>query len=157
MGPPFARVRRLGRGLWPPRPGKWGTMRLMTVGRKTGKEREAIVAYFEDGPNIITMAMNGWGEAEPAWWLNLLDHPDAEIALNDGRTRAVRGRPAVGEERDRLWEAWRSYTPHLDAYATNCRTRPPSSFLSRGPIDARRRRRVDSYPTKSLGYRGPRP
>ena len=92
----------------------------MTVGRKTGKEREAIVAYFEDGPNIITMAMNGWGEAEPAWWLNLLDHPDAEIAL---KAMAVRGpsaaAPAVGEERDRLWEAWRSYTPHLDAYATN--------------------------------------
>ena len=63
----------------------------MTVGRKTGKEREAIVAYFEDGPNIVTMAMNGWGEAEPAWWLNLLDHPDAEIALKDGRTRVVRG------------------------------------------------------------------
>ena len=65
------------RGLWPPKPGKWGTMRLVTVGRKTGKEREAIVAYFEDGTNIVTMAMNGWGEGEPAWWLNLLDHPDA--------------------------------------------------------------------------------
>jgi len=107
------------RGLWPPRPGKWGTMRLMTVGRKTGKEREAIVAYFEDGGNIITLAMNGWGEAEPAWWLNLLDHPDAEVALKDGQTRGVRAHAAVGEERDRLWEAWRSYTPHLDAYATN--------------------------------------
>jgi len=94
-------------------------MRLMTVGRKTGKEREAIVAYFEDGGNIITMAMNGWGEAEPAWWLNLLDHPDAEVALKDGQTRGVRAHAAVGEERDRLWEAWRSYTPHLDAYATN--------------------------------------
>ena len=107
------------RGLWPPRPGKWGTMRLMTVGRKTGKERGAIVAYFEDGGNIITLAMNGWGEAEPAWWLNLLDHPDAEVALKDGQTRGVRAHAAVGEERDRLWEAWRSYTPHLDAYATN--------------------------------------
>ena len=107
------------RGLWPPRPGRWGTMRLLTVGRRTGKEREAIVAYFEDGPNVVTMAMNGWGDGEPAWWLNLLDHPDAEIELKgEGRTRAVRGRPAVGDERERLWDSWRSYTAHLDAYAT---------------------------------------
>ena len=107
------------RGLWPPKPGKWGTMRLITVGRRSGKEREAIVAFFEDGPNIVTMAMNGWGEGEPAWWLNLLDHPDAEIELKAvGRTRAVRSRPAEGAERDRLWEIWRGYTPHLDGYAT---------------------------------------
>jgi deazaflavin-dependent oxidoreductase (nitroreductase family) len=107
------------RGLWPPKPGKWGTMRLLTVGRRSGKEREAIVAYFEDGPNIVTMAMNGWGEGEPAWWLNILAHPDAEIELKgEGRTRAVRGRPAEGDEHDHLWEIWRGYTPHLDGYAT---------------------------------------
>ena len=115
------------RGLWPPKPGKWGTMRLVTLGRKTGKEREAIVAYFEDGPDIVTMAMNGWGEGEPAWWLNLLDHPDAKIELKgEGRTRHVRGRAATGEERDRLWDVWRGYTPHLDAYAT---LRPTESAI----------------------------
>ena len=43
-------------------------MRLVTVGRRTGKEREAIVAYFEDGSNIVTMAMNGWAKGRPAWW-----------------------------------------------------------------------------------------
>jgi len=25
-----------------------------------------MVGYFEDGPNLVTMAMNGWGDAEPA-------------------------------------------------------------------------------------------
>ena len=25
------------RGLWPPAPGKWGTMRLFTVGRRSGR------------------------------------------------------------------------------------------------------------------------
>ena len=115
----FYRITGGRRGLWPPRPGKWGTMRLVTVGRRSGKEREAIVAYYEDGPNIVTMAMNGWGEGEPAWWLNLLDHPDAEIELKgEDRTRSVHGRPAEGDERDRLWDIWRSYTPHLDGYAT---------------------------------------
>ena len=121
------------RGLWPPKPGKWGTMRLVTVGRKTGKEREAIVAYFEDGPNIVTMAMNGWGEGEPAWWLNLLDHPDAEIELKgEGRTRAVRGRAAVGEERDRLWESGAATRLISTATRPCARPRRRSSSSSRG-------------------------
>ena len=48
-----------------------GMMRLRTVGRRSGEERKAILAYFEDGPDLITMAMNGWADPEPAWWLNL--------------------------------------------------------------------------------------
>jgi hypothetical protein len=30
-----------------------------------------IIADLEDGPNRITMAMNGRADGEPAWWLNL--------------------------------------------------------------------------------------
>lgn len=105
------------RGLWRPKPGKWGTMRLTTVGRKTGKERVAILGYFEDGPNLVTMAMNGWMEAEPAWWLNLQSQPEALVELNDG-ARKVRGRAAVGEEHDRLWAAWAEIDKNLDGYAT---------------------------------------
>ncbi len=104
-------------GLWRPKPGKWGTMRLTTVGRKTGKERLAILGYYEDGPNLVTVAMNGWGEAEPAWWLNLQAHPEATINLADG-SRAVRGRAADGDERARLWARWRDYGDDIDGYAT---------------------------------------
>ncbi|MHB1067910.1 MAG: nitroreductase family deazaflavin-dependent oxidoreductase, partial [Candidatus Nanopelagicales bacterium] len=66
-------------GLWRPRPGKWGALRLTTTGRRTGQPRHVIVGYFEDGPNLVTMAMNGWGEGEPAWWLNLRADPDATV------------------------------------------------------------------------------
>jgi hypothetical protein len=27
--------------------------------------------YYEDGPNLVTLAMNGWADEDPAWWLNL--------------------------------------------------------------------------------------
>ena len=87
---------------------QWGTMRLTTVGRRSGEERHAILGYFEDGPNLVTMAMNGWGEPEPAWWLNLQAQPDATVELTDG-TRAVRGRAATPEERPRLWARWAEY------------------------------------------------
>jgi deazaflavin-dependent oxidoreductase (nitroreductase family) len=103
-------------GLWPPKPDGWGTLRLTTVGRRTGKERGVMVGYFEDGPNLVTMAMNGWGEGEPAWWLNLQAHPDVEVHLR-GESRLVTGRAAVGEERERLWDRWREIDKDLDGFA----------------------------------------
>ena len=60
------------------------------------------------------MAMNGWGEGEPAWWLNLQAHPDARVELADG-SRLVRA--AHGEERYRLWERWGAMDKNLDADA----------------------------------------
>ena len=105
------------RGLWRPKPDKWGTMRLTTVGRRTGKERSAILGYYADGPNLVTMAMNGWAEGEPAWWLNLQAHPEASVDLTDG-TRAVRARAAEGDERSRLWARWRDVGTDVDAYST---------------------------------------
>jgi len=105
-------------GLRPASEKTWGMMRLKTIGRKSGRERAAILGYYEDGPNLVTMAMNGWGEPEPAWWLNLQAHPDTTVELHD-RTLAVRGRAATPEERPRLWEMWRRYGggEELDAWA----------------------------------------
>jgi hypothetical protein len=60
--------------------------------------------------------MNGWGDGEPAWWLNLQAHPDARVDLADG-PRLVRGRAAVGAERSHLWARWREIDANLDAYA----------------------------------------
>ncbi|HYI67396.1 MAG TPA: nitroreductase/quinone reductase family protein [Candidatus Limnocylindrales bacterium] len=104
-------------GLWPAKPGKWGTMRLHTTGRRSGKRRAAILGYYEDGPNVVTLAMNGWAAPEPAWWLNLQAQPDAILDLPD-RTLQVRGRGAVDEERERLWARWQEHGDDVDGYAT---------------------------------------
>jgi deazaflavin-dependent oxidoreductase (nitroreductase family) len=103
-------------GLWRPKPGKWGTARLTTVGRRTGQERSVMIGYYEDGPNLVTMAMNGWSPGEPAWWLNLQAHPAAVVELAGGRHN-VTGRAAEGEERTRLWDRWSQIDKDLDAYA----------------------------------------
>ena len=105
------------RGLWLPRDQRWGALRLTTIGRRSGQERSVIVGYYEDGPNLVTMAMNGWGEAEPAWWLNLQAHPTARVQLADG-TREVVAHAATGAERARLWERWRALDKDLDGYAS---------------------------------------
>ena len=62
------------------------------------------------------MAMNGWGAAEPAWWLNLQAHPDATAQTRDG-ARQVRGLRAQDDERERLWSRWAGIDKNLDAYA----------------------------------------
>jgi deazaflavin-dependent oxidoreductase (nitroreductase family) len=91
-------------------------MRLTTVGRRTGKERSVILGCFEDGPNLVTMAMNGWSDGEPAWWLNLRSNPEARVDIAGGGY-PVRGRAAQGEERSRLWGRWQEIDTNLDAYA----------------------------------------
>jgi hypothetical protein len=60
--------------------------------------------------------MNGWGAAEPAWWLNLQAQPEATIRLKD-RTTRVRAHEAVGEERDRLWARWQQLGDDVDGYS----------------------------------------
>jgi deazaflavin-dependent oxidoreductase (nitroreductase family) len=95
---------------------RWGMMRLRTVGRRSGEERTAILGYFEDGPDLVTMAMNGWADAEPAWWLNLQAHPDVTVDLPGG-SRAVHAHAADKDERPRLWARWAVYDNDLDAFA----------------------------------------
>jgi F420H(2)-dependent quinone reductase len=87
---------------------RFGFLRLHSVGRRSGRSRIAILGYYEDGPNLVTLAMNGWGAAEPAWWLNLQASPEAIVDLTDG-PRAVRARAATGEERERLWPEFADY------------------------------------------------
>lgn len=93
-------------------------MRLTTVGRRSGKERSVILGYYVDGPNLVTMAMNGWKDAEPAWWLNLQARPDATVEIPDAGTSAIHGRAAQGDERERLWARWREMGDDVDSYAT---------------------------------------
>jgi len=105
-------------------------MRLTTTGRRTGEKRSVIVGYYEDRPNLVTMAINGWGEGEPAWWLNLLVNPDATVVLANGR-RVVTAVAAEGGERARLWAQWRETGDEdLDALAKKRSTETAVVVLS---------------------------
>ncbi len=60
-----------------------------------------MVGYFEGGPNFVTMAMNGWGEAEPAWWLNLQAYPAVRTHLVDRSITVIAGhRPLARSPRE---------------------------------------------------------
>ena len=89
-----------------------------------GATRVAIIAYLEDGPDLTALAMNGWADPEPAWWLNLQAHPDTTVVLPGG-PRAVHARAATGEERERLWARWAEVTRAST-------TTPPAAAADRG-------------------------
>jgi deazaflavin-dependent oxidoreductase (nitroreductase family) len=112
------RVTRGRRGLWrPTSKRRWGALQLTAVGRRSGRPRGVMLGYLEDGPDLVVLAMNGWGDGEPAWWLNLQAHPAATVHLAGSAPRQVSAHAAEGAERERLWDLWRTVTPELDAYA----------------------------------------
>src|SRR5664279_4476559 len=65
----------------------WGALRLTTIGRTSGQERSVIIGYLEDGPNLVSIAMNGWDEGHPSWWLNLEARSRLFPGVNDSGRR----------------------------------------------------------------------
>lgn len=137
----FWRVHRVlcrlsaGRLLWTPA-GKrgWGALQLSTVGRTSGKTRHVIVGYLEDGSNLVVLAMNGWDEGHPSWWLNLQAHPDAIIRLAHEHPRPVHARLATGAERSRLWQQFLAIEPADEALARQRSVETPVVVLE--PLSA---------------------
>jgi deazaflavin-dependent oxidoreductase (nitroreductase family) len=103
----------------------WGALRLTAIGRTSGQPRSVILGYVEDGADLVVLAMNGWDEGDPSWFLNLQANADAEVRLAEQPAQRVRAREAVGVERDRLWQLWLDVDPMLDAYAGQRSTHTP--------------------------------
>jgi F420H(2)-dependent quinone reductase len=103
------------RGLRPPRPGKYGTLRLTTTGRRSGEPRSVILGYYEDGPNLDGHEWLGRARAslvaEPA------GPPGGNVELAGGVRQEVLGRAATADERERLWQGWREIDKNLDDWA----------------------------------------
>lgn len=76
--------------------------------------------------------MNGWGEGEQAWWLNLQANPDARVDVCSGE-RLVTGRAALGDQRARLWARWQEIDKNLDAYAARRSTETAVVILEPRP------------------------
>jgi deazaflavin-dependent oxidoreductase (nitroreductase family) len=78
------------------------TLLLEHVGSRSGKRRTVPLTYGRDGENLVVVASRGGSARHPAWYLNLLAHPDVEVQIARRRIK-VRARTASPEERPRLW------------------------------------------------------
>lgn len=88
---------------------------LTTTGRKSGAERTAPVCYLRDGERLAIIGSNAGNPTPPAWALNLLAHPEAEVAVGRQR-RPVTARVAEGDEREDLWRRMNQLYSGFDDY-----------------------------------------
>ena len=91
------------------------TLLLITKGRQTGRPRVAPLIYRRDGESFVIVASKGGADEPPAWYLNLVTNPEAELQVEDRRFVA-RARDAEGEERERLWRLMAEVWPQYDDY-----------------------------------------
>lgn len=89
---------------------------ITTTGRRSGRPRSNPLLYVPDGDGYVVVGSN-WGQPQqPAWALNLLADPYAEVAVG-GRRVPVRAELAVGAERERLWQLlvteWPAYRTYV--------------------------------------------
>ncbi|MBW0010138.1 MAG: nitroreductase family deazaflavin-dependent oxidoreductase [Pseudonocardiales bacterium] len=101
---------------------------LTTVGRKTGKRRSTPLAFLRWGDAFAVMASNAGSDRLPAWWLNLLADPAAEI-LADRNRYQVTARRADPEEDEAIWGTVTGLNPGFDEYRRLTERRIPVVLL----------------------------
>lgn len=105
-------------------PGLPAVLLLDHIGARSGTRRTTPLLYVDDPPNVVIVASKGGYPRNPAWYHNLLAHPDTEIQLGSER-RAVTARVATTSERERLWPmAVETYSGYRDYQRRTGRTIP---------------------------------
>lgn len=89
-------------------------LELTTTGRRSGEPRSVLLtAPLTDGGAYVVVASRGGDDKHPAWFLNLRDRPDVEVAVRDGPREPMHARIADPQTRARLWpqiaERYRNY------------------------------------------------
>lgn len=79
-------------------------LELTTVGRKSGQSRAVMLTSpVQEGDTLVIVASRGGDDTHPAWFLNLRDNPDVQVALGGKPKQPYRAELADAEQRARLW------------------------------------------------------
>lgn len=90
---------------------------LHHMGAKSGAERVTPVMGIRETPSSWLIAASKAGAPDnPAWYHNLLAHPDVEIETPDDGRVAVGAVELAGRERDAGWERFTTASPGFRAY-----------------------------------------
>lgn len=119
------------------RVGPWPALLLVTRGRKTGDLRRVSLNYLTDAGRLIVVASYAGEDRHPAWWLNLLADPHAEVQVGADRY-PVTAREVDDPERDRLWAQVVAIDPSYAEYQRRTPRRIPVVALEGAPEAAPR-------------------
>ena len=97
---------------------------LTHTGSRTGSRYTSPLAYLPDRDRFVVFAANGGRPTNPAWYHNLVAHPDAVVEI--GRESfPVLATLLDGDERERVWAAQVAAAPlFADLQARTSRTIP---------------------------------
>jgi deazaflavin-dependent oxidoreductase (nitroreductase family) len=88
---------------------------LTTTGAKSGLPRVSPLAYRREGDHVVVFGSYAGKPRHPAWFHNLVAHPDVTVETGTETYRA-RARVAEGDERERIWRAQVADIPQFGEY-----------------------------------------
>lgn len=101
---------------------RWPVLLLTTTGARTGKQRVTPLNFSVDGDRIVVIASSGGAATNPAWFRNLVAHPEVTIELGAETFRA-RARVAEEPERTRLYDQQAKVMTFFDGYRRRVKAR----------------------------------
>ncbi len=81
-----------------------GLVVLHTTGAKSGKEHVTPLAIWQDDTRVYVVGSAAGGPKHPAWFHNVLAHPDVTIEIGDETLEATAHNVNDRAERDRLYQ-----------------------------------------------------
>ena len=107
---------------------------LTTVGARSGEERTAPVARFDDGQGgWVVVASAGGARQHPGWYHNITAHPDRVWAEVGGTRHRVSVDQLEGEARERAWARIVERAPRFGGYETKTDRQIPVLRLTPAP------------------------
>ncbi len=105
-----------------------GFLELITIGRKTGKERRAHLIYLRDGADYVITASNGGSQRHPGWFFNVRSSPRVTIRVHSTERSAV-AEVASPEKRKELWARLVEIAPFYAGYQQRAQREIPMVIL----------------------------
>jgi len=103
---------------------------LTTKGAKSKEVRENPMVYTRDGDHYVVVASKGGSPTHPAWYHNLVTHPEVTVEVN-GETFKARARVPQGDEYERLYQQHASTNPQFHEYRRKTTRKIPVIVLER--------------------------
>ena len=102
---------------------------VTTTGKRSGQLRTVALLYLADGDGIVLVASKGGMSHHPAWYHNMLAHPEVEVQIG-AITRAMRARRASDAEKAALWPKLVAMYRDYDDYQARTTRNIPVMILS---------------------------
>lgn len=89
---------------------------LHHIGAKSGSAYVSPLVYLPDGDDYVIFASKGGAPTHPAWYHNLLAHPDTSLEVGTATVPVVASE-VTGDERERIFATQVEHHPQFGEYA----------------------------------------